>query len=538
MNPVNNTGTRTRQLTMRLLRKGVHPEESLRQGAAPLELEEWDRILGSRLSVGSIGGHTPEWADFLGLPEETKSKLRNRSTYGILFIPADNRWFCITFGLGHTKLDSSRFETNFGLRVALNEIDPVGLRSVDVRSPDANTRMRRSQTSRGSDQSAFGIDFHQDIIRVIAGKPKASDFASRIAGADSLAIRKKVRLPQLPNVCSEAYAKSQEDTYKQHFGWIDHIAHVRDAGTLDELESHLTRALTRSLADDVDSSLHLAFPEIYDPEQSSGVRYRGFRSTDVYGDLDISDYLSALRGKNILHYLPRFLKRHRAHLVDDDMQDTGRNWRIGDCIGFAVEVDGEVYVLSGGKWYQIDRTLSVQVENSFTNLERVVLPPARVDENEPDYNKRIGRVIGDYLCLDRKLIRASGAATPVEICDLLGRNRQIIHVKNSSSASRLSHLFKQGTVAGRVLKVDQTATDSIRERIEVAQEEVGKEGFGNVIPASVEEFSAGDFTVVYAVITGRDNPKLSFFSLLSLHGAAEELRALGYRCAFSWIKRS
>ena len=174
MNPVNTPGPPTRKLTMRLLRLDSTPEESLRPRASPLQ--EWQRIPGSRLSFGNIGGDPPEWSKFLELSADERRALRNRSTYALLFIPVDDRWFCITFGMGHVKLDTSSIENNFGLRVALNELDPDQLRSIDIRKPDSNTLMRRSQTSRGSEQSIFGIDTDQDIVRIYRWKGTTDRF--------------------------------------------------------------------------------------------------------------------------------------------------------------------------------------------------------------------------------------------------------------------------------------------------------------------------------------------------------------------------
>ena len=480
---------------------------------------------------------TPEWADFLELPEEDKRVLRNRSTYALLFIPIAERWVCITFGMGHVLLESAAFENNFGLRVALNEVDPAELRSIDVRSPDANTRMRRSQTSRGADQSAFGIDMHQDIMRVVAGKAKSKGLATRVAGADSLAIRRRVLLNELPTVCNQAYRISLRDTYKQDFGWIDQIAHVRAADTIRALQTRLIVILNDALAGTVDPSLHLAFPEIYDPEQPNNVRYRGFRSTGMYPDLDISEYLESLRERDVLKYRSSFLRTHRAYEVDDHNHNVGKNWRIADCIGCEMILDGRTYVLSSGEWYEIDKTLSEQVETAFNGLEQIALPDASVDETEPDYNKRVGGSEGDYICLDREMIRSSGAASRIEVCDLLGLDRHLIHVKNSSSASRLSHLFEQGMVAGRVLEVDPVGRDRTRKRIVEVERKLGKSGYRDLIPTGTDSFVAGDYTVVYAVITGAAMPRLTFFSQLALYRAEVELRALGYRCAFSWIRR-
>ena len=536
MNPVNTPRPPTRKLTVRLLRLDSTPEESLRGRVSPLQ--EWQRIPGSRLSFGNIGGgDSPEWSKFLELSADERRALRNRSTYALLFIPVDDRWFCVTFGMGHVKLDTSSIENNFGLRVALNELDPDQLRSIDIRKPDSNTLMRRSQTSRGSEQSIFGIDTDQDIVRIIAGKARPTGFATRIAGADSLAIHRQVVLDDLPRVCSEAYTKSQGNAYKQHFPWIDHIAHIRDSHTIATLEQRLTVALTDALAGTVDPSLHLSFPEINDPELGKDIKYRGFRSRVRHPDLELDGYLDSMRERSISEYSRGDLRNHKAFEVDDLNKDTGKNWRIGHCIGFEAVIDERLYVLSGGKWYEIDRNLFEQVQNAFGRLDRVALPPARSTEKEREYNLRVGGVGRRHLCLDQRFVKPAGAVTSIEMCDLLGVEKQLIHVKNGSSASTLSHLFHQGTTGARVLKMDETSRDATRGKIELAESKFGKAGFVELVPSSVERFVAGDFTVVYAVITGDDKPRLTFLSLMGLHRAVRDLRALDYRVAFAWIKR-
>ena len=417
--------TKTWKLSLRLLRSDLSPPDALRAG---VELEDWAKLPDSRIAFGNLGDNSPEWTAFLELPEEEQRRLRNKSTYALVFIKVRDRWSCITFGMGHVKLVLSCFENNFGLRVALNEVDPADLRSVDVRTPDSNTVMRRSQSSRGSDQSIFGIDVHQDILRVLAGKAKNTTFAKRLAGADALTLHRKATLQDLPGICADAYEKSQENTYKEYFGWIDQIAHVRDQMLVDELESRLVVAVTAALQGEVMESLHLAFPEIYDPEQVWDVKYRGFRSKISYSDLELSGYVEALREQGIDEYSRDYLSRHKVHEVDDRGQDCGRHWMIGMCIGCEVRSNGELYVLSGGKWYAIDPNLAAQVTTAFLRLPKIQMPTAGRNEKEPKYNKRVGGKGAELLCMDRRNIRATGAATPIEVCDLLavrGKSRDV-----------------------------------------------------------------------------------------------------------------
>ncbi|WP_423928532.1 DUF6119 family protein [Candidatus Palauibacter sp.] len=296
-------------------------------------------------------------------------------------------------------------------------------------------------------------------------------------------------------------------------------------------------ALTEALQGEVKNSLHLAFPEIYDPEQVRDIKYRGFRSKISYCDLDLSGYVAALRERGIGEYSRDYLNRHRVHEVDERGHGCGKHWSIGAFIGCEVPINGELYVLSGGKWYAIDPDLAVQVKKAFERLPKGQMPAAGREEKEPEYNKRVGGMGTELLCLDRRLIRATGAATPIEVCDLLGRDGRLIHVKNGSAASRLSHLFQQGVVAARVLKIDGGSRDEIRRKIVEAQVKLGHEGFEAVIPPTGEGFDVRGFKVVYAVIRESRARQLSFFSLLSLARAEEEIRALGYPCEFAWIDR-
>lgn len=77
----------------------------------------------------------------------------------------------------------------------------------------------------------------------------------------------------------------------------------------------------------------------------------------------------------------------------------------------------------------------------------------------------------------------------------------------------------------------------MRRRITAQQAALGLTGFDDVIPGSGEDITAGDYTVVYAVLTSSKAPKLPFFSLVTFRQAARDLHALGYKYAFAWIEK-
>lgn len=524
----------TQKLSVRLLRHGVEPADAIRQG---ITLTDWAKIEGAKIGLATIGGTPPKWSDFLELSPGEKAPLKNLSSMGLVFLQLDKRWFAVSFGLGHIKLDPAKFEQDFGLKVVLNSVDPKLLRSADVRTPDENTLSRRSQTSRGSDQTAFAIDVERDIVRGLAGKPKDPKFASRVAGSDGLTMDRKLEVKDLPKACAEAYQMYQKTDYQTSFKWIDQIKHARDEATLSALRAKLVAKVDAALKAKNPEDLHLTFPIIYDPEKGSHIQYKGFRSLRVFPDLDIIGYFAALAERGKTGFADGDLESHSVHEVDEEGIDCGGKWPIMECLATEIEHDGHTYVLSGGRWYRIDANLANDVAEFFETTPRVILPPAQAEENEEKYNKRQKSSNEDLLCLDRKLITPSGWNTTMEVCDFISKDRQLIHVKDKTSSSRLSHLFNQGTVSGRVLILDAPARDKVREKIAEVEGETKQTGFLDAMPPAASNFQAPDFTVVYAVISTGAEPKLPFFSLLTFRQAARELQVSGFKFAFAWIEK-
>lgn len=522
---------RTQKLSIRLLREGVEPSDATRSDVI---LDDWPKIEGAKILFETIGGLTPKWAEFLELSDAEKAELTNSSAAALVFLKASERWFVICFGLGHVKLDPAKFEQDFGLRVVMNSVDPDLIRSADVKTPDENTLSRRSQTSRGSDQTAFAFDIERDIIRGLAGKPKDLAFATRVAGSDGLIIDRKVNLGDLSKVCTEAYEIYLNDEYQKHFKWVDQIKHVRDTETIVDLRKKLVEKMNHALVNKAVDDLNLAFPIIYDPEKGDRIQYKGFRSALTFSDLDISGYFEALADKSKDTIGDQDLDRHSVHEVNDEGRDIGGKWSILDCIATEIYYKSGTYVLSSGRWYKVDADLAKDVSDFFSNTPKLKMPSAKAGENEETYNKRQKLEHKEFICLDRKLIIPTGFTTSIEVCDFLSKKKEIIHVKDKTSSSRLSHLFNQGTVSGRVLAMDGPARDSVRSKVFDAEKETGLAGFSEIIPDSTQSFLPSNFTIVYAVITA-GHAKLPFFSLLTFRQAVRELLVFRYNYAFSWI---
>lgn len=524
----------TQKLSIRLLREDIEPSRAVKAG---VELKSWPRFEGALFLLDTVGGYPPKWLDFLNLRTEEAATLRNQASLGVVFLRACNRWFAVTFGIGHSKLDLSAFVLDFGLRVVLNAVDPMKLKSADIRTPDENTLSRRTQTSRASDQSAFSFEPERDLVRGMAGRPRDEAFGSYIAGTDVLTLNRKLDVNELQDVCEESFVLYQQEGYRDRFGWIDKVRHLRDPNLIKDLDSRLLGELNEVITGGTSDSIHFAYPMIYDPEAGNSIRFRGFRCRKVHPDLDIHDYVSDLREQNVAKLSRLDLDRHKVCEVNEDGDSRGSSWKIYECLVYESTLSEFQYVLSGGRWYRIDRELATQAQEFFQRAEKIEMPPALPNENEVKYNRRLASTNVDMLCLDGRLIKPTGAANPIEICDFISRKRELIHIKYKTSSSRLSHLFNQGTVSARVIAVDQDARHLVHREIKSAQDQSSLNGFDEIMAFTENEFQRSDYTIVYAVIGTGDTPRLPFFSLISFRQAVEDLQVLGFKCAFAWIEK-
>src|SRR5262249_29442702 len=130
-----------------------------------------------------------------------------------------------------------------------------------------------------------------------------------------------------------------------------------------------------------------------------------------------------------------------------------RAWSIYRCLVFETELDGRLYLLSEGEWFEVEPDFATQVTTDVMQIPRVDLglPAARKGEQEGAYNQRAAEQCNLAL-LDRRTFRFGGS--PFEVADLLTADRHLIHVKRKTQSATLSHLFMQGRVSAEALKVD------------------------------------------------------------------------------------
>lgn len=476
----------------------------------------------------------PSWLKFVSpVLSEQPVGLLSASSAGALIIrvPQKDRFVAITFGFGRSLLDSSRFEANFGLRVALNRVDPDRIRSVDTKTFEDMVLTRRTQISRSSQIPAFDLDITRDILRSITGESRDSAFAKRLSGADGLYLNAEVEIGEIGARCAQLLDAFEDSTYRENFGWIDHLAVVRDVALVSALDD----LVLLDLGSRRPETTHLAMPEPLDWQdidwfEIGGTNRRG--DHHPYDDLDLPEYLSVL-GDRVVDITVEKLKARRVSVVFVRTGEADPRWRLYDCLVSEQVVDGRLYVLIEGRWFAVSRSIVEEVDTFCASLPEPLsaLPDSTPGEDEGEYNARVGASSGGQLVvLDAKILRPPGAASGIEPCDLLSRRGEFIHVKRKSRSSTLSHLFAQGSVSTEVFLNDAGYRSKLRAAINERVPESDRLEWEALTPGELPHAKRQEYSVAYAVIS--DSKKegfqcLPFFSRLNLMQRAQELNNMG-----------
>jgi len=470
----------------------------------------------------------PAWLAFLSEGLVSPPSFLTASASAVLLLSAHNRIFAITFGYGRTMLTSNARVRDFGVRVALNSIDPVGIKSIDMRRVEEMTIHTRRQVSRTADLTPFRIDERQDFLRSIGGRPiEELGWKGMVEGADSVAISLDIGFDELPDFCGQLLDLYESTDYLDHgFGFYDNLRLVTDPDDLAELQGKLDAALE---ADDT-GGIHLSMPDAMDLGDINSYRYRG--RGHPFDELDIDEMLAELQGAGI-HVNTDWLEAHDllVNYAGSPETDYSR-CPLFDTLVFETRLDDDaVYVLSAGEWHRVSDDFVAEVENMLAGLPEcaLTLPDCETAWTEGEYNIAAAADVG-CACMDAKNI-SFGGHDKVEFCDLLTTDGQFIHVKKRGKSSTLSHLFFQGLNSARLFLENPEFRGLVRSKIE----EVSADHAHLVPDASPD---TGQYEVVFGVIgqPGTQNPNaLPFFSRLSMAETATMLADMGYRVSYAPI---
>ena len=130
----------------------------------------------------------------------------SQSSGCVILVRSQERVFAASFGTGRHAIPEELIEHDFGLTVALNEVNPRQMRNLVTKTIDIKTRHRDTQKPGGADVPEFALDLDVEWLRAAEGRTGRAD-CSVVAGSDSLHLtgwRRSVR--DLSRACSEVTA--------------------------------------------------------------------------------------------------------------------------------------------------------------------------------------------------------------------------------------------------------------------------------------------------------------------------------------------
>ena len=479
------------------------------------------------LFVRARAPHPPSWLGYLA--PHVRGGLANlwaASSGAVLVVEAAGRVFAVTFGHGRHLLNTSAFESDFGLKVVLNTVVPDQLKSVDAKTVEETTLHTRREVSRNSSFSAFGLDVSRDLLRAVTGKPQDESLGPWLTGSDALGMPTRASVRELPDLAKRLFAAYEAEDYKRHFDFIDFLRPEKNEVRKLELEEILIRALHRAELVDI----HLAAPEPLDWSDMDGFRF-STQAEVAPNDSDprITHYLA---GKTANEVTVETLKHDKMLAISASTTYEQNSWPVFQCLVYEVEHEGQLYVLSGGDWFRVNLAFKDRVYEEVSTLTTMMdcLPDADTGTTEGAYNIKAAAALGG-LCLDKKLVYDQ-SPDRMEICDILTRTGGFVHVKHRGSSSTLSHLFAQGlNSAERFLQDPDFRTRARAITVGLDPE------FAVFFPESRPTPDAHEISFVVITRSSRNTLlTLPFFSVVSLRAAALRLRALGFRVSIAAVR--
>jgi len=462
---------------------------------------------------------SPDWVrDFFGsLGDE--ARLVTSSAKGVLLVEIQHQEethrFAVSFGFGRYLMEDDVIEERFGLKVVLNTVDAASLRSIDKTTLGSVPKQTREQMSRESGTASFGIDIEQDLVNAVTGKSRDQRFGRTLSGRDALVASVKADVSEIKDFLSICVENYKSDIYKTDFGWIDQIKEIRSTSMCDALNELLIKRIPVGELE----KIWMAVPDIVNWPDVKGFRYLKAKRADLCDDLDVPAFMDALGRPSTLTL--EMLKEARIFAISPRTDDPMEAWSAYRCLYAEIEHQGAVCILNNGKWYEVMKDFTLRIQGEFDALTEATLQlPNYRHTDEGTYNEGLPAIVPESYCMDRKMIIHGGGHSQIELCDLLTKEKQLVHVKRYGGSSLLSHLFSQGVVSGELFVADPGFRKSLNEKLPDDYKLADPE----------QQPNARDYEVIFAIISKSANPlDIPFFSKVSLSNARRRLASYGYK---------
>ena len=476
----------------------------------------------------------PEWHKFTeNITGKSLDELMNRSSSAVLFIKNQDVIIAFTFGYGRFLIDTKYFVQDFGIKTALNTLKHDSLRSIDLHTLDDQSIQKRSQASRNSGVNAFGIDISKDVLRAVTGTAKKGINFKNISGGDAVySFSVEINIEEIPNLVTKLFTHYNNDSYKVEFSWVDNIRKIKEKTRVDALDNKLLENIQQK-----STEIMITIPEIIQWDSVYGFSFTRSKHI-IKPTIETKEYLdnidpSAVNIKSI--------KRDRLHVFDINENET--EYPIYNCIYFEHKKGSKTFILFSGQWYEIDNNFIKRINSVLNQIDISELQfPTVYDwsngnkpklEAEQEYNKRTAKELDCYL-LDKRLIKSNRTTTPIEVCDLLTKDKKFIHVKHRKGGSAgLSHLFSQAKVSSEVLLGDKEFRKAVSKELKISFPKLNE-----IIP--INQFKSDGVEVILLILGENSSTlknNLPFFSKVNLADTYQNLTQKGFKVTIAGAEK-
>ncbi|MFA7325720.1 MAG: DUF6119 family protein [Candidatus Kapaibacterium sp.] len=455
---------------------------------------------------------TPEWVSkFFNNQLPQNIVFSNSSSKALILITVDDDTetynFAVTFGFGRYLLMPNVWEEDFGLRTTLNLASEDKIRKVNTKKLTDIPRNTSNQISIASEIFNFNIDEEQELVESITAQSSDNKFGKTISGKESISFSTKIDIENIHDILKDIITHYKSEKYKEHFEWIDNIKPIKDKYKIKNLDNQLINEINNKNFD----KLWLSVPDIIEWDDISYFKYN--KNSEELDDIHIETYLDYLKSDKIS-------TSDFNNIVQTYSEQKGfftNKWKIYNCIYCELQYKEELFLLSNGKWFLINKDFNQRINEFYSNLtiNTNILPKfSETDKPEFAYNKRVSEELG-YKLFDSHNIPHGGGRSKIEFCDLYN-SKEIIHVKRYTGSSTLSHLFNQGLVSAELILSDKSYRDKI-------------DKINNVF-LDANEINPDEYTVSYAILSHSSNDlDLPFFSKITLKNSLQRLKNYGFK---------
>ena len=336
-------------------------------------------------------------------------------------------------------------------------------------------------------------------------------------------------------VCARAVTLSRQIAYRRDFAFIDHIVPVREKDTLIALDGLALAELSALVRGEL-SDLHLALPDILNPDEGYEVGYYGSGLRPgtklAYPDVDIGDYVQELRNGSFATVADMAALRasHEIRAIVDGETDRAHRRRVDHSFVLEVELDERIFVLFDGSWFQIDRAFHAEVEKDFQTLVAQPFVASTTAKSEREFIAEL-EANPDLPNLDQVKIRRPGGGESGALRFSVPK----LPVHPSQGRSWLGAdqpPLEPGVVSAECFVRDSGFRGALRKAVQNRQQKQGRTGFEALLPNQRKRPVPANYTVVFGIMRKRyargGKLSLPFFSKVSLRSVAARIDSMGF----------